>query len=100
MLSVCTGSGLLAKTGLLKGKQATSNKMAFDWVCSLDNDVVQIRNARWTNDGKIYTSSGVSAGIDMTLGFVSDVHGFKLAEDTAKYIEYIWSKDKDNDPFA
>lgn len=100
VLTVCTGSALLAKTGLLKNHQATSNKMAFDWVVSIDNNVNWIRKARWTNDGKFYTSSGVSAGIDMTLGFISDIDGFQLAENTAKYIEYIWNKDKDNDPFV
>jgi len=72
VLSVCTGSALLAKTGLLKGKNATSNKMAFDWVCGIDCDVSWVRQARWVSDGKFYTSSGVTAGMDMTLGFIAD----------------------------
>ena len=100
ILTVCTGSALLAKTGLLKGKNATSNKLAFDWVCSNDKDVNWIKQARWVNDDKYYTSSGVSAGTDMTLGFISDIHGEKTAENICGYIEYIWNKDKNNDPFA
>ncbi len=100
VLTVCTGSAVLAKTGLLKGKNATSNKIAFDWVTAQDADVNWKRKARWVNDGKYYSSSGVSAGIDMTLGFIADMHGKEIAVDTAKNIEYIWNKDKDNDPFA
>ena len=100
VLTVCTGSALIAKTGLLKNKRATSNKLAFDWVCANDNDVNWIKKARWVNDGKYYTSSGVSAGMDMTLGFISDVHGEKTANDICNYIEYIWHGDKDDDPFV
>ena len=100
VLTVCTGSALLAKTGLLQGKCATSNKLAFDWVCRNGNDVHWVKKARWVSDDKYYTSSGVSAGMDMTLEFISDIHGEKTADDLCKYIEYIRNKDKDNDPFA
>lgn len=100
VLTVCTGAALLAKTGLLKNRRATTNKIAFDWVVSVDNSVNWIKRARWNNDGKFYTASGVSAGIDMTLGFISDIDGYQFAENTAKYIEYVWNKDKDNDPFT
>ncbi|MEI6101792.1 MAG: DJ-1/PfpI family protein [Eubacteriales bacterium] len=100
VLTVCTGSALLAVTGLLNGRRATSNKMAFDWVASQNQDVFWVRKARWTVDGKYYTSSGVSAGIDMALGFVADTLGEEAADKISKGIEYIWNKDKDNDPFA
>lgn len=99
-LTVCTGSALLAKTGLLKGRQATSNKMAFDWVAGIAPDVRWLPNARWAVDGKYYTSSGVSAGMDMALGFVADRFGRERAETVARIIEYVWNDDKDNDPFA
>ena len=100
VLTVCTGSALLAKTGLLNGKNATSNKLAFDWVCENCADINWIKKARWVSDGKYYTSSGVSAGMDMTLGFISDIHDEKTALDICNLIEYIWNKDKNNDPFA
>lgn len=100
VLTVCTGSALLAKTGLLDGKNATSNKMAFDWVCSNSANVNWIGNARWVNDRKFYTSSGVSSGIDMTLGFICDIHGYDSAQNTARFIEYIWNENKENDPFC
>ncbi|MEP7268116.1 MAG: DJ-1/PfpI family protein [Saprospiraceae bacterium] len=100
VLTVCTGSALLAKTGLTDGKEATSNKRAFDWVVNTNDNVNWIRKARWVQDGKYYTSSGVSAGMDMTLGFVSDLMGKEYARKIANQIEYTWMEDKENDPFA
>ena len=99
-LSICTGSALLAKTGLLDGKVATSNKKAFDWVRSTGENVQWKEKARWAVDGKYYTSSGVSAGIDMTLGFVRDQLGMEKAVEIANQIEYIWNYDCDNDLFC
>jgi putative intracellular protease/amidase len=100
VLTVCTGAALLAKTGFLDRKKATTNKNAFDWVCAQNTQVDWQKRARWTVDGNIYTSSGVSAGMDMILDFVARMHGEKLAKDTAQRIEYIWNFDKENDPFA
>ncbi len=100
VLTVCTGSALLAKTGLLKNRRATSNKISFEWAASQDPEVQWVRRARWMQDGKYYTSSGISAGIDMALGFVSDMVGPEAAEKVAGHIEYIWNRDKDNDPFC
>lgn len=100
VLTVCTGSALLAKTSLLNGRKATSNKKAFTWVQSVNSDVNWIGSARWVQDGKYYTSSGVSAGIDMALGFVADQRGTAAAAEIANNMEYLWNKDKDNDPFS
>ena len=100
VLTVCTGSALLAKTNLLNGKKATSNKRAFDWARSNGAEVNWVKKARWVQDGKFYTSSGVSAGIDMTLGFVRDMHGLENSRAIASVMEYIWNSDMDNDPFA
>ncbi len=100
VLTVCTGSALLAKTGLLAERKATTNKMAFDWVVEQDKSVSWVRKARWVNDNKYYTSSGVSAGIDMALGFVRDRHGMEAAERIARGIEYVWNKDSEHDPFC
>lgn len=100
VLSVCTGSALLAKAGLLDGKEATSNKLAFDWVTSQGLAVNWKRQARWVHDGKYYTSSGVSAGMDMALGFVRDQFGQELAEQIARQAEYHWQDDPDRYDFA
>lgn len=100
VLSVCTGSVLLARAGLLSGKRATTNKMDFDWVLGLGLDANWVRNARWVVDGNCYTSSGVSAGMDMSLGFIADVLGRQQALKVARCCEYAWNEDKDNDPFG
>ena len=99
VFTVCTGSALLAKTGLLDGRSATSNKKAFNWASSFGNGVQWIRKARWTVDGKYYTSSGVSAGIDMTFGFLSDRQGPDFARRIAFEMEYHWQEDKQVDSF-
>ncbi|MGN1209167.1 MAG: DJ-1/PfpI family protein [Duodenibacillus sp.] len=102
-LTVCTGSALLAKTGLLNGLKATSNKKALGWTVEAsgtDQTVQWQKKARWCVDGKYYTSSGVSAGIDMALGFVSDRLGVMQAQQIADHIEYLWNRDAERDPFA
>lgn len=100
VLTVCTGTALLAKTGLLDNKEATSNKRAFDWVMSTGPNVIWIKKARWIVAGKYYTSSGVSAGMDMVFGFLRDIHGEEFARKIAFQIEYNWQEDKNHDPFS
>ena len=100
VLTICTGSALLAKTGLLDGRKATSNKRAFDWVMTNGKDVNWIKHARWVVDGKYYTSSGVSAGMDMALGFLADRHGLEFARKVAFEIEYNWTEESEDDNFS
>lgn len=100
VLCVCTGSVLLSKTGLLDGRNATSNKRSFDWVKSSSTKANWINQARWVKDGKYYTSSGVSAGIDMALGFVRDTLGIEEARKIAFRIEYNWQEDESFDNFC
>jgi putative intracellular protease/amidase len=100
IVSVCTGSALFAKTGILNGKRATTNKKAFKWVTEQGKDVLWIKEARWVKDDNIYTSSGVSAGIDMALGFVEDLLGKEKAIEISHRIEYMWNDDSKYDPFA
>ncbi len=96
VLTVCTGSALLAKTGLLDGKKATSNKRAFDWVKANGINVLWDEKARWIVDGKYYTSSGVSMGMDMVLGFLSDRYGVEFSRKIAFEIEYNWRENKND----
>lgn len=100
VLTVCTGTSLMAKTGLLDFKNATTNKIAFDWVITNGPKVNWIRKARWVVDGKFYTSSGVTAGMDMTLDFLKDLHGVDVARQVAEQIEYEWTEDSKNDSFC
>jgi transcriptional regulator GlxA family with amidase domain len=98
--TICTGSALLARTGLLDGRPATSNKIAWDWVLQQGPKVNWKRQARWVDDGDIVTSSGVSAGIDMALSLISRLHGRDLALGAARNMEYRWHEDAADDPFA
>ncbi|MEM7206395.1 MAG: DJ-1/PfpI family protein [Pseudomonadota bacterium] len=98
--SVCTGSALLARAGLLDGVRATTNKAAFEWVTSQGENVDWVKQARWVEDGKFFTSSGVSAGIDMTLALIARILGQPQAEEVAKWAEYDWHEDASWDPFA
>lgn len=100
VMSVCTGSALLAKAGVLDGKRATSNKIAFDWVCSQSSNVDWVAQARWVEDKNVFTSSGVSAGMDMSLAVISRLCGVDAAKQAAVGAEYEWHDNPDWDPFA
>jgi transcriptional regulator GlxA family with amidase domain len=98
--SVCSGSAILAKAGVLDGMKATSNKSFFDQLITNGPKTHWVRQARWVEDGKMVTSSGVSAGIDMALAVIEKLWGAEMADGIAKGTEYIRSKDPHNDPFA
>lgn len=100
VMSVCTGSALLAKAGLFEGRRATSNKKSFDWVCEQGPRVHWVRTARWVDDGDRVTSSGVSAGIDMALAVIERFYGAEVAEKLAIHTEYHRETDSTRDPFA
>lgn len=85
--SVCTGSLLLARVGLLAGRRATTHWGALDLLASLDRSIRVEPALRVVEDG-IVTSAGVSAGIDMALDLVEAICGREVADETAKYIEY------------
>lgn len=100
ILTVCTGSILFSKTGLLNGRKATCNKRLFSWTAAETPEVIWMKKARWVKDGNIYSSSGISAGIDMTLGFVADLLGHNIAKQQGIEIEYDWKEDAEWDPFS
>jgi len=98
--SVCTGSALLARAGILDGQKATSNKLAFEWVTSQGPRVEWVRAARWVESAKYFTASGVSAGMDMTLGLIQRVFDRQTCLQVARSAEYTWNEDSTVDPFA
>lgn len=85
--SVCTGSLVLARLGLLKDKKATTHWAALDLLNEIDPTIDVQRKARFVHDGVI-TSAGVSAGIDMAFSIVQKLCGADVAEETARYIDY------------
>jgi putative intracellular protease/amidase len=98
--SVCTGAAILARAGVLDGRNATSNKRAFDWVKRQGDKVHWHGRARWVEDGKYVTSSGVSAGTDMALALVERLYDRAMADEAAHRAEYQWNDDPLDDPFA
>jgi len=81
ILSVCTGSFVLAAAGLLSGRKATTHWSSLQRLRELGN--VQVVEQRWVRDGKIWTAAGVSAGIDLMLAFICETAG----EDTAGKVQ-------------
>lgn len=98
-MSVCTGSAILAKAGLLDGRRATSNKQFFDFARMQSEKVTWVEEARWVEDGPVATSSGVSAGTDMALAVIARLYGRERAEAIANLTEYERQTDPTKDPF-
>lgn len=85
--SVCSGSLLLAKLGLLDGKRATSHWGSLERLAALGRGIRVERDARVVDDG-ILTSAGVASGIDLAFHVVETFVGREVADETARYIEY------------
>jgi len=100
VMSVCSGSAILARAGLLDGRRATSNKLFFSLATAQSDKVQWLEQARWVEDGKFVTSSGVSAGTDMALGVIAKLYGRPHAEQVAVMTEYEWQSDASRDPFT
>lgn len=88
VMSVCTGALLLAKAGLLRGLNATTHQGALKLLAELAPDTQVIEDARFIDNGKVVTSAGISAGIDMSLYMVEKLLGAAVADETARYMEY------------
>jgi transcriptional regulator GlxA family with amidase domain len=86
--SVCTGAFLLAKSGLLDGKRATTNRNAYDQFAKSFPKVTLVRGVRFVDDGHVATSTGLTAGIDLALHVVKRFYGAKAAERVAAYEEW------------
>ena len=100
LASICTGSGILAASGLLNGRRATSNKRAFEWARGNSAAVTWVPEARWVEDGNVFTAAGVAAGIDMSLALIARLLGDDIATEAARRTEYEWHREAAWDPFA
>jgi transcriptional regulator GlxA family with amidase domain len=98
-MSVCTGSAILARAGLLDGRRATSNKQLFKHATVQSARVRWVPEARWVEDGPYVTSSGISAGTDMALAVIARLYGRARAEQIAALAEYAWQSDPARDLF-
>jgi putative intracellular protease/amidase/YHS domain-containing protein len=87
-MSVCTGAFLLAKTGLLAGKSATTHHSSYKPFAMQFSDVRLRRGARFVDEGSVASAGGLSSGIDLALHVVERYFGREAAEGTAFYMEY------------
>ena len=85
--SVCTGSLLLHGSGLAAGKRVATHH-GFEDEFEARGNVTIVRDARWVRDGNIVSSQGVSAGIDMALWLVGEIHTPQHARKVQHYIQY------------
>lgn len=92
LLSVCTGALILARAGLLDGLSATTHHGAMELLREAAPKTSVLESERVVDNGKIILSAGISAGIDMSLYVVGRLLGEAQAEETARYMEYDWSK--------
>jgi len=90
VMSVCTGSFILGRSGLLDGGSATTFHRAFDHMQKEFPKVKIVRDQRWVDSGKVVTSSGLASGIDTSLHVVAEMRGLKVAQSVAMRLEYDW----------
>ncbi|TBU24488.1 class I glutamine amidotransferase-like protein [Dichomitus squalens] len=100
LITVCNGAAVAAAAGVLDGKRATTNKSYWKMLTSLSPNVKWVPTARYVVDGNCWTSGGVSAGIDVTLGWISKLYGEERARTVANIMEYEWRHDPNWDTFA
>lgn len=105
LFTVCNGSGIAASAGVLDGHHATSNKSLWSSITALGPRTHWTAKARWVVSGNIWTTSGVSAGIDGMLAFLGTTYGHlwektDIGETLANAIEHTRAADSSDDPFA
>ena len=93
LASVCTGSLLLAKAGLLDGRRATTHWKVLDEMRASFPAVAVVDDEHVVEVGDVLTSAGISAGIDLSLKLVARHHGEVVARATARHMEYPYPED-------
>jgi transcriptional regulator GlxA family with amidase domain len=88
LTSVCTGSMLLGFAGLLDGLHATTHWRSLDWMRDAFPEVIVEYEQHVVSDDRVFTSAGISAGIDMALKVVARYYGEDIAKATAEHMEY------------
>jgi transcriptional regulator GlxA family with amidase domain len=104
VLTICTGAGLAARSGIMSGRKATTNKSSWPGVVAAGPNTTWVPNARWVEDYSssppVWSSSGVTSGIDMMLHWVEEMYNDQNATRIARTIEHVRITDPNNDPFA
>ena len=102
-MSVCTGAFLLAKTGLLSGRSATTHHSAYMQFAMDFPDILLKRGARFVEDGNLASAGGLTSGIDLALRVVERYFGRQVAKQTADQLEYQgqgWLNPESNQMYA
>ncbi|KAI0533218.1 DJ-1/PfpI family protein [Xylaria digitata] len=99
LLTVCTGAGLAAKSDVLDGRRATTNKAAWNTITSYGPNTTWVSPARWVVDGNIWSASGVTAGLDLVFAWIDHIWGQEWVEYVMGLQEYV-PNPQDFDPFA
>jgi transcriptional regulator GlxA family with amidase domain len=92
LTSVCTGAFLLAEAGKLDGLQATTHWASVEHMRETYESISMLADTRYVDQGRVITSAGISAGIDMSLHIVERLHGSDAAAYTARRMEYEWTR--------
>jgi transcriptional regulator GlxA family with amidase domain len=104
ILTICTGSALAARAGILNGRKATANKSSWPTTVAENRNTTWIPSARWVEDYStlppIWSSSGVTAGLDLMLHWVEQTYNRENATNIARFIEHVRITDPSIDPFA
>ncbi|MBT8448145.1 MAG: DJ-1/PfpI family protein, partial [Gammaproteobacteria bacterium] len=96
LCSVCTGSMVLAKAGLLSNCHVTTHHDNLaDLRKLVSQDTTVVANKRYLDNGKILTAGGISAGIDMSLYLVNKLYGAEVLKKTLAEMEYHWTPEVD-----
>jgi transcriptional regulator GlxA family with amidase domain len=90
MMSVCTGSLLFAKAGLLEGLSATTHFGALELLRQVAQNTTIQPEQRFIDNGRVLVSAGISAGIDLSFHIVERLLGHDIAVETARWMEYDW----------
>jgi len=95
MFSVCSGAFFFGEAGILKGQKATTFASLIPSLKSNYKNAIVLNDVKYTDNGKVVTSSGLSSGIDAAFQVVSKFLGQGRAQDIANHMEYPWQREKD-----
>ena len=90
--SICTGAFLLAKAGIITNQAVTTHWLDIKELKKQFPNLNVLENVKYVDNGKIITSAGISAGIDMSFHIVSKICGIHIAKNIARVMEYDWIK--------